>query len=252
MSVDSKVVSILKPQLWPSGQMYKLLHGSELLDAPEDSLEELAGSTDELAGAVAELVGTTHLIEELVGFKEKLVGFAEELTGSQEELVGFTEELTGSLEELVEFTEEFVASLEELCVGVTIELKISSTLYEDELLGMSTTTWFEEDVLGLDEADWLEDEISWLEEDLSKRMLFESEEFSVGSTGSPIGPPQAIKEELAVIPIRAASPVFVAAFHLESLEIFFFSIFIIAPKQCFKNMFYSNKIFEKNFFCKKR
>lgn len=133
MSVDSKVVSILKPQLCPSGQMYKLLHGSELLDAPEDSLEELAGSTDELAGAVAELVGTTHLIEELVGFKEKLVGFAEELTGSLEELVGFTE--------------EFVASLEELCVGVTIELKISSTLYEDELLGMSTTTWFEEDDL---------------------------------------------------------------------------------------------------------
>lgn len=227
MSVDSKVVSILKPQLCPSGQMYKLLHGSELLDAPEDSLEELAGSTDELAGAVAELVGTTHLIEELVGFKEKLVGFAEELTGSLEELVGFTEELTGSLEELVEFTEEFVASLEELCVGVTIELKISSTLYEDELLGMSTTTWF-------DEADWLEDEISWLEEDLSKRILFESEEFSFGSTGSPIGPPQAIKEELAVIPIRAASPVFVAAFHLESLEIFFFSIFIIAPKQYLK------------------
>lgn len=140
MSVDSKVVSILKPQLCPSGQMYKLLHGSELLDAQEDSLEELAGSTDELAGVVAELVGTTHLIEELVGF-------AEELTGSQEELVGFTEELTGSLGELVEFTEEFVASLEELCVGVTIELKISSTLYEDELLGMSTTTWFEEDDL---------------------------------------------------------------------------------------------------------
>lgn len=65
MSVDSKVVSILKPQLWPSGQMYKLLHGSELLEALEDSLEELAGSTVELAGAVAELAGMTVSLEEV-------------------------------------------------------------------------------------------------------------------------------------------------------------------------------------------
>lgn len=169
-----------------------------------------------------------ELIEELDWSKEELLGELAELVESRDTLSCMLEELDVSLEEIVGFSEELVTSLEELCIASAMELSTSS-LNEDELLGMSTTTWFEEDVFLLDEANWLEDEISWLEEDLSKRMLFESEEFSVGSTGSPIGPPQAIKEELAVIPIKAASPVFVAAFHLESFETFFFSIFTIKP-----------------------
>lgn len=57
-----------------------------------------------------------------------------------DELTGSIKELAGSLKELAGITEELVASLEELCVGVTMELRISSTLYEDELLGMSTIT----------------------------------------------------------------------------------------------------------------
>ena len=55
-------------------------------------------------------------------------------------------ELAGSLEEL-SGTAELSCSLEELCTASAMELSTSS-LNEDELLGMSTITWFEEAGVG--------------------------------------------------------------------------------------------------------
>lgn len=53
---------------------------------------------------------------------------------------------------------------------------------------------------------------------------------------------QDTKKEEAAIPIKTASPLLAEVFQFAFSNFFFFSIFIIAPKQCFKNMFYSNKI----------
>lgn len=63
-----------------------------------------------------------------------------ELADSLEELSGITEELNGSNAELVGFKAE-------LCAASVMELRTSS-LNEDELLGISTTTWLEEAGVG--------------------------------------------------------------------------------------------------------
>lgn len=63
---------------------------------------------------------------------------------------------------------------------------------------------------------------------------------------------QDAKKEEAAIPIKTANPLLAETFQLVFSVVFFFSIFIIAPKQCFKNRFYSNKIFEKKFFSAKK
>lgn len=60
-------------------------------------------------------------------------------------------------------------------------------------------------------------------------MLLESEESSQDSGGSVSTTPQAENVVHTAIPMREASPAFVAELHLESLETVFFSIFTIKP-----------------------